>query len=237
MKAWLLHGARDLRLENRPRPSAAENSVVVRVARAGICGSDLHYYQDGRVGDFVPKAPFVLGHEFAGEVAELGAGVSTLSVGDRVVVNPTIPCRTCAQCRRGRPNLCASIKVFGSAASVPHLDGGFEEYVGVPVSCCYRLPESVDFSVGALVEPLSVATHAVARSGGVAGMRVLITGGGTIGQSVLTIARATGASRITVSDPDSFARSFALEHGADFAFDPSLPGCRDADRADRPGGL
>ncbi len=224
MKAWVLHGSRDLRLEDRPRPSAAAGFAVVRVARAGICGSDIHYYQDGRVGDFVLKAPFVLGHEFAGEVVELGAGTAALAVGDRVVVNPTIPCRTCPQCRRGRSNLCVNMRVFGSAASVPHLDGGFEEYVAAPAACCHRLPDPVDYAVGALVEPLAVATHAVARSGGVAGLRVLITGAGALGQTVLTVARAMGASRIAVSDPDPFARSFALEHGADRAFDPSAPG-------------
>lgn len=224
MKAWVLHGARDLRLENRPRPSVVADSVVVRVARAGICGSDIHYYLDGRVGDLVPRMPFVLGHEFAGEVAGVGAGVSGLSAGDRVVVEPTIPCRVCTQCRRGRSNLCLNIKVFGSASSVPHLDGGFQEYVAVPASCCHRLPASMDYAVGALVEPLSVAAHAVARSGGVAGLRVLITGAGAIGQCVLTLARAMGASRIAVTDPDSFARSFALAHGADQAFDPSAPG-------------
>jgi L-idonate 5-dehydrogenase len=232
MKAWVLHGSRDLRREDRPRPSAAAGFAVVRVARAGICGSDIHYYQHGRIGDFVLKAPFVLGHEFAGEVVELGAGVSTLSTGDRVVVDPTIPCRVCPQCVRGRSNLCLNMKVFGSAASVPHLDGGFEEYVAAPASCCYRLPESVDYAVGALVEPLAVATHAVTRGGGVAGQRVLVSGAGAVGQTVLTVARVMGASRIAVSDPDAFARSFSLEHGADDAFDPSAPdvGARLAER-------
>lgn len=224
MKAWVLHGARDMRLEDRPQPPVAAHSVLIRVARAGICGSDIHYYQDGRVGDFVLKTPFVLGHEFAGEVVERGAEVSSFSVKDRVVVDPTIPCRTCPQCMRGRSNLCVNMRVFGSAASVPHLDGGFEEFVAVPASCCHRLPESMDYAVGALVEPLSVATHAVARAGGVAGLRLLITGAGAVGQSVLTVARAMGAARIAVSDPDPFARSFAIQHGADQAFDPSSPG-------------
>lgn len=224
MKAWVLHAVRDLRLENRQKPAAAAGSVVLRVARAGVCGSDLHYYAEGRAGAFVLKAPFVLGHEFAGEVVELGPDVSGLSVGDRVAVEPTIPCRACAQCRRGRPNLCPNVRVFGSASSVPHLDGGFQEYVAVPVSCCHRLPDAVDDAVGALLEPLAVAAHAVLRSPGVAGMRVLVTGAGAIGQGVLTVARAFGASRITVSDPDPFARGFALEHGADNAVDPSTPG-------------
>lgn len=237
MRAWVLHGARDLRMENRPQPAAAPLSVVVRVARAGICGSDIHYYEDGRVGDFVLKTPFVLCHEFAGVVAERGAEVSTLSVGDRVVVDPTIPCRVCPACRRGRSNLCTNMRVFGSAASVPHLDGGFQEYVAVPASCCHRLPESVDDAVGALVEPLAVAAHAITRAGGVAGMRVLITGAGAIGQAVLTVARAMGAARIAVSDPVPFARSFALEHGADRAFDPSSPAAPAEMAAGAPGGF
>jgi len=196
---------------------------VIRVARAGVCGSDLHYYGEGRAGAFVMKAPFVLGHEFAGAVVEVGPGVTALSVGDRVAVEPTIPCRACAQCRHGRSNLCPNVRVFGSASRVPHLDGGFQEYVAVPVSCCHRLPDSVDDAVGALLEPLAVAAHAVMRSPGVAGARVLVTGAGTVGQGVLTVARAFGASRVTVSDPDAFARSFALDHGADIAVDPSTP--------------
>jgi L-idonate 5-dehydrogenase len=106
---------------------------------------------------------------------------------------------------------------------MPHLDGGFQQYVAVPASCCHRLPDSVDYATGALLEPLAVAAHAVERSGGVAGKRVLITGVGAIGQCVLTVARATGASRIAVSDPDPFARSFALRHGAEYAVDPSQP--------------
>ncbi len=221
MKAWVLHGSRDLRLENRPQPSVSEGAVVIRVARAGVCGSDIHYYQEGRAGNFVLKKPFVLGHEFAGTVVELGAGVTSLARGDHVAVDPTIPCRVCAQCRRGRSNLCGNIRVFGSASSVPHLDGGFQEYVSVPASCCHRLPESMDDATGALLEPLAVAAHAVMRSGGVAGLHVLITGAGAIGQSVLIFARAMGASRIAVSDPDPFARDFALRHGADFAVDPT----------------
>jgi L-idonate 5-dehydrogenase len=237
MKAWVLYGARDLRLENRLQPKATGQSVIVRVRRAGICGSDIHYFEDGRVGDFVLKAPFVLCHEFAGEVVETGAEVSTLSAGNRVVVDPTIPCRVCPACRRGRSNLCANMRVFGSASSVPHLDGGFQEYVAVPASCCHRLPESVDDAVGALVEPLAVAAHAITRSGGVAGLRVLITGAGAIGQAVLTVARAMGAARIAVTDPVPFARSFALEHGADRAFDPGSPTDQAEMAAWAPGGF
>jgi len=223
MKAWVLHGPRDLRLEDRTRPSAAEGYVVIRVSRAGICGTDVHYYQEGRNGTFVVRMPFVIGHEFAGTVVETGRGAGGLSIGDRVAVDPTIPCLICAQCRQGRSNLCADIRVFGSASAMPHLDGGFQEYVAVPVRCCHRLPESVDDAAGALMEPLAVAAHALQRAGGVSGLRILITGAGAVGQCVLTFARAMGASRIGVSDPDPFARSFALQHGADVAVDPSLP--------------
>jgi len=220
MKAWVLHGPRDLRMENRPSPSASPGSVVIRVTRAGICGSDMHYYAEGRAGAFVMKMPFVLGHEFAGEIVEKGNGVTGLDRGDRVAVEPAIPCRTCGLCRRGRYNLCASIRMFGSASAIPHLDGGFQEYVQAPASSCHKLPGSVNDEIGALLEPLAVATHAIARSGGVAGQRVQDTGAGTIGHCVLEIARALGAPRIVVSDPDPFTRRFALEHGADGAVDP-----------------
>lgn len=237
MKAWVLHGSRDLRLENRPRPAAAEGCAIIRVTRAGICGTDIHYYQDGRNGTFVIKMPFVMGHEFAGTVVEMGPGVTGLAAGDRVAVDPTIPCRNCAPCRQGRSNLCVNMRVFGSASSIPHLDGGFQEYVAVPVQCCHRLPESVDDAAGALMEPLAVAAHAIMRADGVAGRRVLITGAGAVGQCILTVARAMGASRIAVSDPDPFARSFALEHGADLAVDPSLPDAGARLEEDAPGGF
>lgn len=220
MTAFVLHGKSDLRREIRPIPHAGAGSVLIRVVRAGVCGSDMHYYHDWRVGDVVPQMPFVLGHEFAGEVVECGAGVGDFRPGDRVVVEPAVPCRLCPACRQGRYNLCSNMRVFGSASAVPHLDGGFTEYVSVPVHACFPLPQSLTFQQGALVEPLAISVQATKRAGALLGKSVLITGAGTIGQTTLIMARAMGAARIAVTDVDSFAREYAMSHGADAAFDP-----------------
>ena len=223
MKAYVLHGVKDLRYGDRPVADVDSGSVLVRVRRTGICGSDVHYYTHGSIGGFYPKEPFALGHEFAGEIDRIGDQVSTVEVGDRVAIDPQLPCGVCEQCRGGRYNLCPNMRFFGSASCFPHIDGGFAQYVAVPERNCFTLPEGLDYGYAAMLEPLTVATHAVMRAsvaGGVAGRNVLITGAGTIGQLVLLVARAFGASFISVSDVEEFPRTFALESGADRAFDP-----------------
>jgi 2-desacetyl-2-hydroxyethyl bacteriochlorophyllide A dehydrogenase len=220
MRAYLLYGAGDLRPEERTVPQPPPGSVIVEPRFTGVCGSDVHYFQHGYCGRFVPKRPFALGHEFAGVVRELGAGVTTLSLGEEVAVDPSMPCGVCAHCRSGRYNLCPDMRYFGSASCDPHLDGSMAQFVSVPVGNCHRLPPGISLSQASLLEPLSVAMHAVRQGGSVAGRNVLVTGGGPIGQLILRVARAFGAWRITVSDPDPFARQFAVQHGADAAIDP-----------------
>jgi len=221
MSAFLLRGARVLDPVQMAIPAPMEGQVLIRVRRAGICGSDIHYFTHGRVGRFVPKRPFVLGHEFAGEVAALGAGVSPSLLGQRVAVDPSIPCSACPTCKSGRYNLCADMRFFGSASCDPHLDGGFAQHVVAPEANCYVLDDRVGWGEAALVEPLSVALHALNRSGGVVGKSVLITGGGAIGQLLAISARAFGAALVVVSDPAAFARKEALALGADVALDPT----------------
>lgn len=224
MKAYVLYGPKDLRLDElRPDPKVGQNDVLIRVRRTGICGSDVHYFDKGQIGEFVPRAPFALGHEFAGDVVQLGAGADRFTVGDRVAIDPSMPCGTCDYCRRGRYNLCDSMRFLGSASCYPHIDGGFSEYVAMPQSNCYRIPDGLDYGYAALVEPLTIATHAILRStvaGGVAGRTVVITGAGTIGHLTLLVARAYGASVVAVSDPEEFPREEARRAGADYAFDP-----------------
>ncbi len=221
MQAVLLHGIRDLRPATLPRPRPGPGEALVRVRRAGICGSDIHYFQHGRIGRFVPKRPLVLGHEFAGEVAGLGEGAPAGLLGQRVTVDPSIPCGTCEHCHEGRYNLCNNMRFFGSASCDPHLDGGFGEHVTVPAANCHPLPDHLGWAEAAMVEPLSVALHGIERAGRVSGRRVLITGGGTIGLMILLAARAYGARHITLADPLPFARAQALNLGADHAFDPT----------------
>lgn len=221
MKAWVLHGEKDIRLEERATPKAAPGEVLVGVRQAGICGSDLHYHAHGRCGNFVPTRPFILGHEFAGEIVAVGDGVDAARVGQRVAIDPSRPCGSCRLCRAGRYNLCPEMVYFGSASVVPPSEGCFAEYVTAPARNAWPIPSDFDYAMGALLEPLSVSMHAVQRSGGVAGKSVLITGGGTIGQMVLLCAKACGASSVVVSDPRAFARDFAIEQGATGAVDPT----------------
>ena len=221
MTAFLLNGPNLLEQVQLPIPDPEGGQVLIRVRRAGICGSDIHYFTHGRVGRFVPKRPFVLGHEFAGEVVAVGAGTSSKLVGKRVAVDPSIPCGVCAACKSGRYNLCADMRFFGSASCDPHLNGGFAQYVAAPATNCHVLDDRLSWGEAALAEPLSVVLHAINRSGGVSGKSVLITGGGAIGQLLAISARAFGAAVVVVSDPSAFARNHAMILGANAALDPT----------------
>lgn len=221
MKAFVLHGAEDIRLEEVPCPAPGPNEALVKVRAAGICGSDLHYHAHGKCGNFIPTRPFILGHEFAGEIVAVGDPNNQSLIGCRVAVDPSRPCGKCKLCRQGRYNLCPKMVYFGSASVTPPSNGCFAEYVVAPVTNCIPIPDHFEFAWGALLEPLSVATHAVMRSGGVAGKSVLITGGGTIGQMILLVAKAFGASKVVISDIKPFSRNFAMEQGASATFDPT----------------
>ena len=172
--------------------------VLLRVRRAGICGSDMHYFANGYCGGFIPTRPFVLGHELTANVADAAPDVKTIPVGARVAVNPARPCGTCAYCVGGRSNLCPHTIMLGSAS--PPTDGAFAQYVTVRASQCHLLPPEMDDGVGALLEPLAVALHAVERPGPLGGKRVLITGGGPIGLLVAAVARAFLRMLRTVSE-------------------------------------
>ncbi len=215
MRAFYLHGARDLRAAEIERPQIAADEVLVQIRATGICGSDLHYYVHGRNGDFVPERPFVLGHESAGEVVDAGAFADVLPVGSRVAIDPSHPCRTCAHCRQGRYNLCPQMRYFGSAACSPPQDGSFREYVQVHAHNCHLLPAAMDYRQAALLEPLSIAVHGVGQAGGIAGKRVLVTGAGPIGQLIGLVARHYGAAHLAVSDIRQSALDLAASLWAD----------------------
>ena len=215
MRAFYLHGARDLRAAEIERPHIAADEILVQIRATGICGSDLHYYVHGRNGDFVPERPFVLGHESAGEVVDAGAFADVLPAGSRVAIDPSHPCRTCAHCRQGRYNLCAQMRYFGSAACSPPQDGSFREYVQVHAHNCHPLPAAMDYRQAALLEPLSIAVHGVGQAGGIAGKRVLVTGAGPIGQLIGLVARHYGAAHLAVSDIRQSALDLASSLWAD----------------------
>ena len=221
MKAWVLYGKEDLRLEERPKPELKPGQVLVKTRRVGVCGSDVHYFIDGRVGSLIPKRPFVFGHEAAGEIAEIADGVEGLQIGMRVAIDPSQPCGRCSFCRRGRYNLCRSMEFLGSAKFDPPSHGANREFFPIRAENCFPLPDQLDDGQAAMLEPLSVATHAVMRAGAVAGRSVLVTGGGPIGQMAALVARAFGADSVSVSDVAEYPRQFAKECGADFTLDPA----------------
>src|SRR4051794_5729367 len=200
MRACVAHGAGDLRIDNLEVTNPGSDEISVAVAYGGICGSDLHYYHRGGVGDFRIREPMVLGHEVVGSVAELGPGVEGPATGTPVAVHPATPCGRCPECRDGRPNVCRDTRYLGSAARFPHVQGGFSQRLAVPAGQVRPLPDGLALERAVLAEPLSVALHAVARAGDVSGRRVLVTGAGPIGCLVVTALRAAGAAEITVSD-------------------------------------
>jgi 2-desacetyl-2-hydroxyethyl bacteriochlorophyllide A dehydrogenase len=195
--------------------------VLLRTRRVGICGTDLHYYEHGFNATFVPDRPFILGHELTAEVAEVAADVETVKVGQRVTVNPARACGFCAYCKSGQINLCRGTIMLGSASTTPPTDGALAEFVTVRADQCHLLPPDMDDGIGAMMEPLSVALHAVKRAGTVSGKRVLVTGAGTIGLLVAMTARAFGAVPVAVSDIVPARRKKAIELGVDAALDPA----------------
>lgn len=204
-------------LQERSRPSPGPDEVLVAVREVGICGSDIHYYEHGRIGDYVVEEPLVLGHESAGEVVAVGADVTGLEPGDRVALEPGVPCRRCAHCRRGDYHLCEAVRFM---ATPPH-DGAFTEYVSWPADFAYELPDSVSTAEGALCEPLSVGIHACRRGGVGTGDTVLIAGAGPIGLLAMEAARAAGATDVIVTDVVPEKLEFAADRGADLTVDVS----------------
>ncbi|MFC6823692.1 NAD(P)-dependent alcohol dehydrogenase [Halopelagius fulvigenes] len=211
MKTAVLTEPHEFEIEDRPRPSPGPDDVLVAVRDVGICGSDVHYYEHGRIGDYVVENPLVLGHESAGEVVDVGENVSRLEPGDRVALEPGVPCRRCAHCKRGDYHLCEDVEFM---ATPPH-DGAFTEYVSWPADYVYELPENVSTTEGALCEPLSVGIHACRRGDVGTGDTVLVTGAGPIGLMVMEAARAAGATDVIVTDVVEEKLSFAGERGAD----------------------
>ncbi len=217
MKAVVIHAARDLRVEDRPARAPGEGEVEVAIKAGGICGSDLHYYTNGGFGAIRVVDPMVLGHEVAGEVRALGPGVSGLSVGDRMAVNPSLPCRECAFCLRGQPNHCLDMRFYGSAMRRPHVDGAFCESLVAKASQCVVVPAGMPFGHAAFAEPLAVVLNGVQKAGPLVGRRVHVAGCGPIGALAVLVARAAGAAEIVATDMVEGALTIVRQVGADRA--------------------
>jgi len=199
-EACVLHGQRDLRIEQVDLGTPGPGEVLLDIGAGGICGSDLHYFLDGGFGTVRVRQPIILGHEVAGTVAALGAGVTGLRAGDRVAVNPSNPCGACEYCARGEPQHCLEMRFWGSAMRMPHVQGGFRRRLVAAARQCVPVGDTVSIGEAAMSEPLAVALHAVAQAGDVRGRRVLVTGFGPIGGVVLLALRHAGAGEVTVTD-------------------------------------
>ncbi|QJQ96016.1 MULTISPECIES: Zn-dependent oxidoreductase [Halomonadaceae] len=206
MKAFQVSAPLDYTIANVDAPQAAPGEVLVRVAYAGICGSDMHIIHGDNA--FV-RFPRITGHEFAGTIEALGEGVEGLAIGDRVCIDPVVSCGSCYPCRIGRPNVCTSLQVIGV-----HRNGGFEERVNVPATNAHRLPEHVGLDAAALVEPYSIAANVLERMQPIASDRLLIFGAGVIGLTILQMARAQGIEEIIISDVIDERLATARELGA-----------------------
>lgn len=214
MRAAVIHAARDLRIEDRPDPGPpGPGQVRLRVARGGICGSDLHYFNHGGFGPVRLRHPMILGHEVSAHVLSAGAGVE-LVPGQLVAVSPSRPCGACDLCLAGLPNHCAEMRFYGSAMPFPHVDGAFCDLLLADAAQCVDAT-GLDPAVAALAEPLAVALHAMSRAGEMIGRRVLVTGCGPIGLLVIVLARAAGAGQIVATDLSDFALAMARRMGAD----------------------
>ena len=200
MRALQIHGAKDLRLIDLAPPPLSANEVRIAIKTGGICGSDLSYYFKGKVGDFALREPMILGHEVAGEIAEIGEVVEHLAVGASVAINPSRPCLACDYCLGGRSNLCRDMLFYGSAARMPHVQGAFSDLAIARADQCHVVPNTMSSAVAAAAEPLAVALHAIKRAGDILGRRVIIAGAGPIGLLIALAAKQAGAGEISIFD-------------------------------------
>lgn len=210
MKVAVMEGIGRMGFREREIPRPAADEVLVKLEYVGICGSDLHYYESGAIGDFVVEPPFVLGHEAGGIVVEAGRDVINLHPGDRVALEPGRTCGKCEFCREGKYNLCPDVVFFAT----PPVDGVFQEYVAHEAALCFKLPDNVSTLEGALMEPLAVGFHAANMGNAAAGQRVVIFGAGCIGLVTLLALKARGVSDIAMVDIMPKRLEKALELGA-----------------------
>ena len=210
MKVAVMRGLEKMGYETRDIPQEKENEVLVKVEYVGVCGSDLHYYEFGKIGDYVVKPPYVLGHEAGGTVVEVGKNVTNLKVGDRVALEPGKTCGHCEFCKTGRYNLCPDVVFFAT----PPVNGVFQEYVAHEAGLCFKLPDNMDTMEGALIEPLAVGFHAAKQGNAEIGQTAVVFGAGCIGLVSMLALKAMGLSKVYVVDIMQNRLEKALELGA-----------------------
>lgn len=196
MKVAVMEDIGKMNLVERPIPKPQKNEVLVKLEYVGICGSDLHYYEHGRIGDYIVKPPFVLGHEASGIIVEIGENVKNLKLGDRVALEPGKTCGNCEFCKKGLYNLCPDVVFFAT----PPVDGVFQEYVAHEAALCFKLPDNMTTLEGALIEPLAVGFHAAIQGDAHLGQTAVVMGAGCIGLVSILALKARGVNNIYVVD-------------------------------------
>ncbi len=221
MKAIVIHAAKDLRIEDQAVVPPGPGQVQIKLAKGGICGSDLHYFNHGGFGAIRLREPMALGHEVSGYITELGQGVTGLDVGQLVAVSPSRPCYDCKYCRGANFNQCLNMRFYGSAMPFPHIQGAFREVLVADVSQC-AIADGLTTGEAALAEPLAVCLHAVRRAGSLLGKSVLVTGCGPIGILCILTARRAGADLIVATDLSEYTLEAARKVGADITINVVL---------------
>jgi L-iditol 2-dehydrogenase len=218
VKAVVLTGIRRLELHEVPKPPLKKpNDILLKIASVGICGSDIHYYREGRIGDQVIQYPFTIGHECTAVVEAIGSAVKELKPGNRVVIEPQIACGCCSQCKTGRSNTCLHPQFFGCPGQIP---GAMREYAVISADNCYQIPENLNLTQAVFAEPLSIGLYAVRLSGLLSNQKVGILGAGPIGLSVLTAVHEMSNNKIYVTDKLDYRLEFAASLGADWTDNP-----------------
>jgi L-iditol 2-dehydrogenase len=209
-QAAVLYAPHDMRIEERPVPRSGPREVLIEIKAVGVCGSDVHYYEHGRIGTYVVRQPLILGHESSGVIVDVGEGVSRERIGQRVAIEPGVPDGVCRQCRTGHYNLCPNVRFFGT----PPIDGAFTNYVTILSDFAYALPDQMSDEEGALIEPLSVGLWACRKAKLQGGDHVLITGAGPVGILAMKVALALGVTEITMTDISPQRLEVARQLGA-----------------------
>ena len=218
MKAMMLTGIRKMEMKNIPAPEIKNpNDVLIRMKIVGVCGSDVHYYTQGKIGSQVVEYPFTVGHEGAGIVEEVGSAVTKVKPGDRIAVEPAMSCWECDQCKAGRPHTCRKLRFLGCPKQA---DGCLSEYIVMPEECCFKMRKSMSFEESAISEPLAIGVYAVSRSIPMKGAKIAILGAGPIGLSVLLPAMAQGAEKVYMTDKIDRRIQLAEKMGAAWTGNP-----------------